>query len=347
MTLCHTSLSICALSAVTFSSTLLSSAAAQAAEVRVYSGRHYNTDRAIFKRFSDQTGIKVRLLESSGLSLVERLKREGSRSRADVIILVDAARINQATDAGLLQSARSAKLDREVPSAYRDPQGRWYGLTRRVRSIIVNSNKVSASLIKNYNDLASSKLKRQLCLRRRNNVYNQSLVAGQLVLRGEAATKTWLKGVTSNVTQPYFGNDVSLIRAVANGNCGVGVVNHYYVARMRGGVQGKKDQQLAGKVKVIMPNPAHVNISAAGVAKSAKNKSEAIRLIEYLASPTGSRGLAGPTYEYPLRNSGSSPELRKLGPFKLDGGSIPSLAKAQPQALTLMAQFGGKWGNWA
>ncbi|QEY32210.1 extracellular solute-binding protein [Synechococcus sp. RSCCF101] len=317
-------------------------AAAEAAEVRVYSGRHYNTDRDVFKRFSDQTGIRVRLLESTGLSLVERLKREGARSKADVIILVDAARINQAADAGLLQPVRSATLDRAVPATYRDPSGRWYGLTRRVRSIIVNPDKVSPGTIRTYQDLASPKLKGQLCLRKRSSVYNQSLVADQILLRGQGATRSWLNGITRNVTQPYYGNDVALVRAVASGRCGVGVVNHYYVARMRGGVQGKRDQTVARKVEVIMPKPAHVNISAAGVAKTARNKTEAIRLIEFLASPDGNKGLAGPTYEYPLRGSGSSAELRRLGSFTPDNVPIAKLARTQPTALKMMAEAGWK-----
>ena len=132
---------------------------ANAREVRVYSGRHYNTDRQIYKKFSEQTGIKVRLIESSGISLLERLKREGANSQADVIILVDAARISNAAKEGLLQPSRSAKLDSEVPSAYRDPQGRWYGLTRRVRVIVANPSKVNVGSIRTYADLASPALK--------------------------------------------------------------------------------------------------------------------------------------------------------------------------------------------
>ncbi|HGY5555020.1 MAG TPA: Fe(3+) ABC transporter substrate-binding protein [Prochlorococcus sp.] len=315
---------------------------ANAREVRVYSGRHYNTDRQVYKKFSQQTGIKVRLIESSGISLVERLKREGANSQADVIILVDAARISNAAKAGLLQPSRSAMLDREVPSAYRDPQGRWYGLTRRVRVIIANPSKVNVGSINTYADLSKPSLKGKVCLRKRNNVYNQSLVADQLVLRGEAATKSWLKGMVSNVSQPYFGGDVSLARAVAQGICGVGIVNHYYVARMRAGVSGTKDEALANKLTVITPDPAHVNVSAGGLARYAKNKKEGIQLLEYLASPVGSQGMAGPTYEHPLRGYGPSAVLKKFGDFQPDRVTISQLGANNAKAIKLMAQSGWK-----
>ena len=132
---------------------------ALAKEVRVYSGRHYNTDRQIYKKFADETGIKVRLIEATGISLVERLKREGSSSKADIILLVDAARISNAAKEGLLQSYRSAKLDNDVPSQYKDPEGRWYALTRRVRVMVANPKQVDITKIKDYSDLASPELK--------------------------------------------------------------------------------------------------------------------------------------------------------------------------------------------
>ncbi|MFL0790396.1 MAG: extracellular solute-binding protein [Prochlorococcus sp.] len=314
----------------------------EAKEVRVYSGRHYNTDRQVFKKFSEKTGIKVRLIEARGISLVERIKREGSKSNADMILLVDAARINNAAKAGLLAPYRSVKLDKLVPSEYRDPQGRWYGLTRRVRVIVVNPSKVNPNTIKTYADLAKPELRGLVCLRKRNNVYNQSLVADQLVLRGEPATKNWLKGMVANVGQPYFPGDISVVRAVAKGKCGAGIVNHYYVARMLGGVNGSKDVALAKKVQVITPNPAHVNVSAGGLAKYAKNKKEAITLLEYLASTDGSHGLAGPTYEHPLKGYGQSPILKKFGQFTPDGVTVSELGDNNAKAIKLMAEAGWK-----
>ena len=313
---------------------------ASAREVRVYSGRHYNTDRQIFKKFAKETGIKVRLIEATGISLIERLKREGSSSKADLILLVDAARISNAAKAGLLQPYRSNKLDNEVPKEYRDPQGRWYALTRRVRVIVANPSKVDLEKISSYSDLSNPALKGQVCLRKRNSPYNQSLVADQLVVRGEQATKYWLKGMINNVSQPYFPGDIGLTRAVAQGSCGLGIVNHYYIARMLAGVNGNNDRRLAMKVKVITPNPAHVNVSAGGIAKYAKNKKEAAELLEYLASPDGSRGLAGPTFEHPLKGYNQSKEARKFGPFRPDGVTIEQLGKFNANAIKLMRKAG-------
>ena len=312
----------------------------EAKEVRVYSGRHYNTDREVYKKFSQETGIKVRLIEASGISLVERLKREGSNSKADVIMLVDAARINNAARAGLLAPIQSKQLVEDVPKKFRDPSNRWFGLTRRVRAIIINPSKIQAGSIKSYADLAKPEFKGKLCLRKRKNVYNQSLVADQVVLKGQAKATQWVKGLVSNVEQPYFSGDISLIRAVGQGKCGIGVVNHYYFARMQAGKTGQKDQTISQSVQLIMPNPAHVNISAAGLAKSAKNRSEGIQLIEYLASPKGSQELSGPTYEYPLKGYGTSKQLKAFGQFNPDNVSISQLADTQKMAIQIMAENG-------
>ncbi len=309
-------------------------------EVRVYSGRHYNTDRQVYKDFSNKTGIKVRLIEATGISLIERLKREGRKSNADIILLVDAARISNAAKAGLLQPYRSTKLDKQVPKDYRDPQGRWYALTRRVRVMVVNPKEVDVSKISKYSDLADSSLKGKVCLRKRNSPYNQSLVANQLVLNGEAATKKWLKAMISNVSQPYFPGDIGLTRAVAQGLCGVGIVNHYYVARMLAGVNGSQDKKLANKVEVITPNPAHVNVSAGGLARYAKNKKEAVELLEFLASPSGSIGLAGPTYEHPLKGYNLTNEVRRFGNFTPDKVTISQLGQFNKKAIRLMSQAG-------
>jgi len=322
-----------------FSSSLSPSKASER-EVRIYSGRHYNTDKQIYKKFADETGIKIRLIEATGISLVERLRREGANSKADVILLVDAARISNAAKSGLLQSYRSDELDKNVPVAYRDPQARWYALTRRVRVMVANPSKVDVNSIKDYSDLANPSLAGQVCVRKRSSPYNQSLVANQIVNKGEAKTKEWLKGMISNISQPFFPGDIGVIRAVAQGKCGVGIVNHYYVSRMLAGVNGLKDQRLARKVKVLTPNPAHVNVSAGGIAKYAENKEEAIQLLEYLASPNGSRGLAGPTFEHPLVGFNKTAEVKQFGDFTPDGVTIDQLGANNKKAIKLMRNAG-------
>ena len=309
-------------------------------EVKVYSGRHYNTDRLVYKRFAEETGIKVRLIEAAGISLIERLKREGENSQADLILLVDAARITNAAKAGLLQSISSASLENNVPSNLKDPGKEWYALTRRVRVMVANPKVVDISKIKDYTDLANPSLKGKVCLRNRKSPYNQSLVANQIVNKGEAATKSWLNGMISNVSKPFFPGDIAIVRAVAKKQCGVGIVNHYYVARMLAGVNGRRDTLYARRTNVLTPNPAHVNISAGGVAKYAKNKSEAIKLLEFLASPQGSSGLAAPTFEHPLKEVNQNPIVKNFGGFTSDDVTVQQLGKFNTQAIKLMKNAG-------
>ena len=309
-------------------------------EVKVYSGRHYNTDRSVYKKFAEETGIKVRLIEAAGISLIERLKREGSNSQADLILLVDAARITNAANAGLLQPIASNSLEKDVPKDLKDPGNEWFSLTRRVRVLVANPKVIDINKIKDYTDLSDPSLKGKVCLRNRKSPYNQSLVANQIVNKGEAATKTWLNGMISNVSQPFFPGDIAIVRAVAKKKCGVGIVNHYYVARMLAGVNGRRDTLYARRVNVLTPNPAHVNISAGGVAKYAKNKSEAIQLLEFLASPRGSAGLAAPTFEHPLKEVNQNPIVKEFGGFTSDDVTIQELGKFNAKAINLMKSAG-------
>ena len=309
-------------------------------EVKVYSGRHYNTDRSVFKKFAEETGIRVRLIEAAGISLIERLKREGENSQADLILLVDAARITNAAKSGLLQKINSNSLENDVPIGLKDPNKEWYALTRRVRVMVANPKVVDVSKINDYTDLADPSLKGKVCLRNRKSPYNQSLVANQIINKGEEVTKNWLNGMISNVSQPFFPGDISIVRAVSKRKCGVGIVNHYYVARMLAGVNGRRDALYAKKTTVLTPNPAHVNISAGGVAKFATNKNEAIKLLEYLASPKGSKGLAAPTFEHPLKEVNQNPIVKEFGDFVPDKVSIEDLGVKNSIAIKLMKDAG-------
>jgi iron(III) transport system substrate-binding protein len=319
-----------------------SASRAQSTEIGVYSGRHYNTDKQLYSQFTRQTGIKVKLLEAKDDALIERLRSEGKNSPADVLVLVDAARLDKASDMGLFQATRSAALLRDVPLSLRDAKGRWYGLTRRVRVVLVNPKLVNPASIKTYADLAKPALKGKLCLRDRQSVYNQSLVADQMIQRGDAAAATWVKAMTANVTKPYFTSDTPLIRAIGNGQCGVGLVNTYYLARMVAGESGAADKALASKLKVVFTNPAHVNISGAGVTRNAKNPTAALKLIEFLASPTGGKGYAEANHEYPLKGYGSNATLKAFGTFKASGISAEQMGAKNKAAVKLMETNGWK-----
>ena len=309
-------------------------------EVKVYSGRHYNTDRSVYKKFAEETGIKVRLIEAAGISLIERLKREGKNSEADLILLVDAARITNAAKAGLLQRIDSSNLEENVPEGLKDPGKEWYALTRRVRVMVANPKVVDINKIKDYTDLADPSFKGKVCLRNRKSPYNQSLVANQIVNKGESATKAWLSGMISNVSKPFFPGDISIVRAVSKKKCGVGIVNHYYVARMLAGINGRRDALYAKKTSIITPNPAHVNISAGGIAKYAKNTSEAIQLLEFLASPEGSKGLAAPTFEHPLKEINQNEIVKNFGGFIPDNVTVDELGENNSLAIKMMKDAG-------
>ena len=334
-------------SALTFSLFLnvITPANSREREVKVYSGRHYNTDRGVYKKFSKETGIKVRLIEAAGISLIERLRREGKNSQADLILLVDAARITNAAKSGLLQRIDSSSLENDVPRGLKDPGKEWYALTRRVRVLVANEKKlakagIDINDIKDYTDLAKPEFKGLVCLRNRKSPYNQSLVANQIVNKGQSKTKAWLNGMIANVSQPFFPGDIAIIRAVSKKKCGVGIVNHYYVARMLAGINGRRDVLYAKKTSVITPNPAHVNISAGGIAKYAKNKAEAIQLLEFLASPEGSKGLAAPTFEHPLKEVNQNEIVKSFGEFTPDKVSTEDLGIKNSLAIRLMKDAG-------
>ena len=206
--------------------------------------------------------------------------------------------------------------------------------------MIANPKVVDVSKINDYTDLADPSFKGKVCLRNIKSPYNQSLVANQIINKGESKTKDWLTGMIANVSQPFFPGDISIIRAVSKKKCGVGIVNHYYVARMLAGVNGRRDALYAQRTAVITPSPAHVNISAGGVAKYASNKSEAIKLLEYLASPRGSKGLAAPTFEHPLKEVNQNPIVKNFGEFIPDKVTVEDLGQNNSLAIKLMKDAG-------
>jgi iron(III) transport system substrate-binding protein len=312
------------------------------AEIGVYSGRHYNTDKELYRQFTARTGIRVKLLEGKDDALIERLRSEGKGSPADVLVLVDAARLDRATDMGLFQPTRSTTLLRDVPVNLRDSRNRWFGLTRRARVVVVNPKLVDPATIRTYADLAKPALKGKLCLRDSQSVYNQSLVASQLILRGEAATRSWVRGMVANAKQPFFTSDTPLARAVGRGECGVGLVNTYYVARMLSGEGGGADQAAARNLKVVFPRPTHVNISGAGVTASSRNVAAATQLIEFLASPSGGKGYAEANNEYPLKGYGGNRTLNLWGPFQSEGISAEQMGSRNKAAVQLMQAGGWK-----
>lgn len=265
---------------------------AQDKVLNLYSARHYQTDEAMYDTFTKTTGIKINRVDADDAGIVARLKAEGAASPADVIMLVDAARLAAADAQGLFQPIKSAKLDAAIPAHLRAEAGKdgvtWTGFSTRARVIVYDPLRVKAADVATYEQLADPKLKGLLCTRSGSHPYNLSLFSTVIERLGDAKGEAWLKGLVDNMARAPKGGDTDQIKAVASGECGVALTNTYYVARL---VKSSKadEKEVMEKVKVVFPNQGttgtHVNIAGAAVARYAKNKDNAIAFMEFLASP--------------------------------------------------------------
>ncbi|MGI9484500.1 MAG: Fe(3+) ABC transporter substrate-binding protein [Geminicoccaceae bacterium] len=327
----------------------LFAASAAAEEVNVYSSRHYNTDQALYDDFTEATGITVNLIEAKGDALIERLAAEGESSPADVFITVDGSRIARAVEAGLFQPISSEALTSAIPENLRHPDGLWFGLSTRVRGIVYATDRVDASEISTYEDLADPAWSGRICIRSSSNVYNQSLVASMIAADGLEAAESWANSIVANMARAPQGGDTDQIKAVAAGECDVAVANHYYLARL---VRSDKatDNAVADAVGIIFPNQdgpngegrgAHANVSAAGVATHAPNKEAAIQFIEYLATPNAQAYFADGNNEWPVVEGVKlSPVLDAWGDIKTDAVAVTEFGANNAEALKAMDRAG-------
>ena len=301
---------------------LLSSAAMAEGEVNVYSSRHYDTDLALYENFTEQTGITVNLIEGSGDELIERLIAEGENSPADILITVDAGRLWRADDAGLFQPVDSDVLNERVPEYLRHPDGHWFGLSKRARVIMYNVADGAPEGLETYEDLADPAYADMICIRTSSNIYNVSLMASILDAHGEEVAEAWAAGVMANLARPPEGNDTAQIRAVAAGECPLGVANTYYVGRLLTS-DDPADVEVGQQIGMIFPNQddrgTHVNISGAGVLASAPNADNAVAFLEYLTSESAQVFFAEGNNEYPVVPGVPVPEsIAQFGEFVED-----------------------------
>ena len=311
--------------------------------VNIYSARHYDTDDALIKRFTEETGIKVNIIEGRSDALLARIKQEGDLSPADVFITVDAGRLRQAEDQGVFQPVQSEVLEAQVPASLRHPEGLWFGLTKRARVIVASKDRVPADLTLNYEDLADPKWNGRVLIRSSSNIYNQSLVASLIAAHGVAGTEAWCRGIVQNMARTPQGGDRDQIRGIAAGEGDVAVVNHYYLARMIGG--SDSDREAASKVRVIFPNQAnrgtHVNVSGAGVVKTAPNRDNAVRFIEFLSSNEAQQKFASGNQEYPVTmDLETTAILKGFGPYKSDELNAAQLGANNKEAVRIMDRAG-------
>lgn len=314
--------------------------------INLYSARHYDTDNALYESFTQKTGIKVNLVEAEADQLIERIQSEGANSPADVLITVDAGRLWRAKEAGVLQPIQSQVLESTVPESLRDPEGYWFGLSKRARVIVYNKDKVKPSDLSTYEALTDPKWKGRILVRSSNNIYNQSLVGALLAAHGPEKTEEWVRGFSANFARPPEGNDTGQIKAVASGAGDIALVNTYYVVRLMKSDK-PEDKAVAQKIGVFFPNQSdrgtHVNISGGGVAKNAPNKEAAIKFLEHLVSPEAQEIFANGNSEYPVtEGTPVDPVVDSLGKFKSDTLNAAVFGRNNAEALKVMDRAGWK-----
>lgn len=341
------------LAALTTTLALQGQAVAQDKILNLYSARHYQTDEVMYDTFTKTTGIKINRVDADDAGIVARLRAEGAASPADVILLVDAARMASADSQGLFQPIRSSRLDAAIPANLRAAPSEggvtWTGFSTRARVIVYDPMRVKAADVATYEQLADAKLKGMVCTRSGSHPYNLSLFSTVVERLGDQKGEAWLKGVVDNMARAPKGGDTDQIKAVASGECGVALTNTYYLARL---IKSDKpeDRAVMEKVRVVFPNQAtsgtHVNIAGAAVAKHTKNRDNAIQFMEFLASPFAQDYFANGNNEFPAVNGLkiANPAIKAMGGdnFKAETVPLASVAKNMTKVQQMLDRVGYK-----
>jgi iron(III) transport system substrate-binding protein len=338
----NTMLTVCAIAAA-------HSAAAQTT-LNLYSARHYDTDEALYTNFTKATGIVIKRIEAGDDALLERLRNEGNKSPADVVLMVDASRLFKAQNEGLFQPTHSAVLAKAVPSQYTASDRSWFGFSTRARVIIFNKTAVNAGEVDAYEKLGDAVNKGKLCTRSGTHPYNLSLFGAMVDRLGADKTKLILQGYANNMARKPVGGDTDQIKAVASGECGVTIANTYYWARL---LRSTKPEDIAvvSKVTMLWPNQtapfasgAHVNVAGGAVAKHAPNAAAAVKFLEYLASESAQSYFADGNNEWPIVKTVkiSNPALAAMGSFKAEAVPASSFGLKQVTAARLLNEVGYK-----
>lgn len=332
---------------LTFIALSLAAFAAPAQTLNLYSARHYQTDEQLYTNFTQATGIKINRLELGDEPLLERLKAEGASSPADVILLVDAARLWKAQIDGLFAPIQSKTLETKIPAQYRAKDGSWFGFSTHGRVIVYNKSQLNASQVDTYEKLAEPALKGKLCTRSGSHPYNLSLFGSFVERNGVEKAEKQLAGMVANLARTPKGGDTDQIRAVASGECGVAITNTYYWARLLRSTAAA-DKDIVAKVGMIFPNQAtsgaHLNIAGGAVAKHSKNKAAAQQFLEYLASDAAQGYFADGNNEWPVVTTVKidNPALKAMGSFKAEAVNTESMGMRQVTAQRLLDKVGYK-----
>lgn len=318
--------------------------AAAGGVLNLYTARHYDGDLQVYAAFEKATGIKVNRIEGNADQLIARMQAEGDASPADVFVTADAGALWRAQNAGLLQPVTTDALTAAVPANLREPEGHFFGMSRRARVVAYDSTKVRPEEIDTYEDLASPRFRGKLCVRSSDHVYNLSLVGALLEAWGPEKTRQWVEGVVANMARPPEGGDRDQIRAVGAGVCEVAITNSYYYVRMDRSTDAA-DVALTDKVKLGFPSldgqGAHVNVSGAGVAKNAPNRAAAIAFLEFLATPEAQVLNSEVNNEFPGANGVQAPAgVREFEGFAAHPMNVSVYGRRQSEAQSIMTAAG-------
>lgn len=321
---------------------LLAASSLMAAEVNIYSHRHYDTDQVLYDQFEKETGIKVNVVKAAAGELIKRLQMEGRYSPADLFIASDIANLYRVKSLGLFQETHSKILEKNIPAHLRDPENFWFGLTKRARVIVYDKKRTNPKAFSTYMNLADSKWEKKILIRSSNNTYNQSLLASIIANEGEGKALQWAKGMVKNFARRPKGADRDQMIALAAGQGEIAVVNTYYLGQLATS-KNPKDRKVAENLSVFFPNQestgTHINISGGGITRSSKNKKEALRLLEYLSSPQAQQQFANGNFEYPVNVKNKPSNLvASWGTFKEDILSLETIGKYNGKAIEIFDQ---------
>jgi len=327
--------------AISLISFALPGLAAAEGEVNVYSYRQPFLIEPMFKAFTEETGIEVNVVFEKK-ALIERLRAEGKNSPADLVLTVDIGRLNDLVENDLVQPVKTDVLTNAVAANYRDPDGKWYGLTSRARVIYASKDRVKPGEIESYEDLATDKWKGRICTRKGDHVYQIALVAAMIVHGGAEKAEEWLQAVKGNLARKPQGNDRAQVKAIKEGQCDVSLGNSYYMGAM---LSDKDQKAWAESVNIVFPNQkgdgTHMNISGMALTKASPNKENAIKLMEFLVGDKAQQMYAEVNHEYPIKAGVAwSDLLASWGQFKQDTLNLVDIAGKRSEALKLVNKVG-------
>ncbi|PSJ57544.1 Fe(3+) ABC transporter substrate-binding protein [Kumtagia ephedrae] len=323
--------------------TLFAGAASADGTVNIYSYRQPDIIKPVLDAFTAETGVKTEVLFLDK-GLEDRILAEGQNSPADVILTVDISRLTNAKAKGVTQALDDATVNANLPAEYRDPEGHWFGVTKRARVLYASKDRVKETAI-TYAELADPKWKGKICMRSGQHDYNLGLFSAAIAHWGPEKTEEWMKGLKANLARKPDGGDRPQAKAIFAGECDLALGNTYYVGLMRTNEKEPEEKEWGNAINVVFPTfengGTHVNISGAALAKNAPNRDNAVKLIQFLSSHKAQQVYAAQTYEYPVE-PGLEPSdvVKAFGTLNADTLSLDEIAKNRKAASEMVDRVG-------